>query len=149
MQKTTFKISKMDCPSEEQMIRMKLADLTNINLLDFDIANRQLTVFHTDNHDQIFQRLDNLKFDTSLIDSVLTDNYSTSTDNTQRERKLLWQVLAINFFFLHLKLRQVLYQTQCISTTSPNCKPLAVIVKRHQKRKQIVKNYDRITLHTC
>ncbi|MDY3530320.1 cation transporter, partial [Riemerella anatipestifer] len=36
MQKTTFKISKMDCPSEEQMIRMKLADLTNINSLDFD-----------------------------------------------------------------------------------------------------------------
>ncbi|MFN4886477.1 MAG: cation transporter, partial [Bacteroidota bacterium] len=55
MKKTTFKISKMDCPSEEQMIRMKLADLTNINSLDFDIANRKLTVFHTDNHDQIFQ----------------------------------------------------------------------------------------------
>jgi hypothetical protein len=66
---------KVDCPSEEQMIRMKLADLTNINSLDFDIANRQLTVFHTDNHDQIFQRLDNLKFDTSLIDSVSADNY--------------------------------------------------------------------------
>ena len=70
MQKTTFKVSKMECPSEEQMIRMKLADLTNINSLVFDIANRKLTVFHTGNHDQIFQRLDNLKFDTSLIDSV-------------------------------------------------------------------------------
>lgn len=104
MQKTTFKISKMDCPSEEQMIRMKLADLTNINSLDFDIANRQLTVFHTDNHDQIFQRLDNLKFDTSLIDSVSADNYTATTDNTERERKLLWQVLAINFFFFALEL---------------------------------------------
>lgn len=93
----------MDCPSEEQMIRMKLADLTNINSLDFDIANRQLTVFHTDNHYQIFQRLDNLKFDTSLIESVSTDNYST-TDNTDQERKLLWQVLAINFFFFALEL---------------------------------------------
>lgn len=104
MQKTTFKISKMDCPSEEQMIRMKLADLTNINSLDFDIANRQLTVFHTDNHDQIFQRLDNLKFDTSLIDSVTTDNYTSTSDNTSRERKLLWQVLAINFFFFALEI---------------------------------------------
>ena len=99
MLKTTFKISKMDCPSEEQMIRMKLADLKNINSLDFDIPNRLLTVFHTDNHDQIFQRLDNLKFDTSLIDSVTADNYSVATDNTDQERKLLWQVLAINFFF--------------------------------------------------
>ncbi len=94
----------MDCPSEEQMIRMKLADLTNINSLDFDIANRQLTVYHTDNHDQIFQRLDNLKFDTSLINSVSADNYKTTTDNTDQERKLLWQVLAINFFFFALEL---------------------------------------------
>lgn len=94
----------MDCTSEEQMIRMKLADLTNINSLDFDIPNRQLTVFHTDNHEQIFQRLDNLKFDTTLIDSVSTDNYSPTTDNTDRERKLLWQVLAINFFFFALEL---------------------------------------------
>lgn len=94
----------MDCPSEEQMIRMKLSDLTNINSLDFDIPNRQLTVFHTENHDQIFQRLDNLKFDTSLIDSVSADNYIATTDNTDREKKLLWQVLAINFLFFALEL---------------------------------------------
>ncbi len=93
----------MDCPSEEQMIRMKLADLTNINSLDFDIANRQLTVFHTDNYDQIFQRLDSLKFDTTFIDSVSADNYRTP-ENTNQERKLLWQVLAINFFFFALEL---------------------------------------------
>ncbi len=104
MQKTTFKISKMDCPSEEQMIRMKLADLTNINSLDFDIVNRQLIVFHTDNYQQIFQRLENLKLDTSIIDSVSADNYSTTNYNTDRERKLLWQVLVINFFFFTLEL---------------------------------------------
>ncbi|MBS3900390.1 MAG: cation transporter [Dethiobacter sp.] len=104
MQKTTFKISKMDCPSEEQMIRMKLADLKNIHSLAFDISNRNLTVFHTDNHDQIFRRLDNLKFNTLFIDSVSADNYTTTTDNTNQERKLLWQVLAINFFFFVLEL---------------------------------------------
>jgi len=104
MQKTTFKISRMDCPSEEQMIRMKLADLKNINSLDFDIANRQLIVFHTDNHDQIFQRLDNLNFDTSLIETVSADNYESISNGTNQERKLLWQVLAINFFFFALEL---------------------------------------------
>lgn len=103
MQKTTFKIAKMDCPSEEQMIRMKLDDLTNIKSLDFDIPNRQLTVFHTDNYDQIFQRLDNLKFDTSIIDSKAADNF-TVTNNPATERKLLWQVLSINFFFFALEL---------------------------------------------
>jgi len=104
MQKTTFKISKMDCPSEEQMIRMKLADLTNINSLEFDINNRQLTVFHTDNYNQIYQRLDDLSFDTSVIESVLVGDRAIAADNSNRERELLWQVLAINFFFFILEL---------------------------------------------
>jgi Co/Zn/Cd efflux system component len=104
MQKTTFKIAKMDCPSEEQMIRMKLADLTNISSLDFDIPNRQLIVFHTDNHDQIFKQLDSCKFDTTVIESISADGFITATDNSDRERKLLWQVLAINFFFFILEL---------------------------------------------
>jgi Co/Zn/Cd efflux system component len=83
---------------------MTLTGLTNIHSLDFDIPNRQLTVFHTDHYDPIFQRLDNLKFDGSLIDSVTTDQVATFTDNTDRERKLLWQVLSINFFFFALEL---------------------------------------------
>lgn len=104
MQKTTFKIAKMDCPSEEQIIRMKLNDLTNIQSLEFDIPNRQLTVFHSDNYDKIFQRLDNLKFDTSLVESIPEDSYSISTDKSGNERKTLWLVLSINFFFFMLEL---------------------------------------------
>lgn len=104
MQKTTFKIAKMDCPSEEQMIRMKLDGLSGISALDFDIANRQLTVFHTGGHDDIFQRLDDLKFDTSVIESIPADHYQPEEHNKVRERKLLWQVLAINFIFFALEL---------------------------------------------
>jgi Co/Zn/Cd efflux system component len=103
MQKTRFKISKMDCPSEEQMIRMKLADLSNIKSLEFDIANRQLTVFHVDDHDLIFQQLDSLKFETSFIDSASVENYNSTNNNDEQERKLLWQVLFINFFFFALE----------------------------------------------
>lgn len=94
----------MDCPSEEQMIRMKLADLTHINSLEFDIPNRQLTVLHFDHYDEIFQRLDALKFGTSLMESVSAALPEIPNDNTNRERKLLWQVLAINFFFFALEL---------------------------------------------
>ena len=39
----------MDCPSEENLIRMKLEGHSNIEHLEFDIPNRQLTVFHHDN----------------------------------------------------------------------------------------------------
>lgn len=94
----------MDCPSEAQMIRMKLADLSNIKNLDFDIPNRRLTVIHAGNYDELFQRLNNLNFDTSIIDSVPADHYVEPEDTTSRERKLLWQVLAINFFFFGLEL---------------------------------------------
>lgn len=94
----------MDCPSEEQMIRMTLADLTHINSLEFDIPNRQLTVIHSDHYDEIFQRLDSLKFGTSLMESVSAALPEIPNDKTNRERKLLWQVLAINFFFFALEL---------------------------------------------
>jgi Co/Zn/Cd efflux system component len=103
MKKTRFKITKMDCPSEEAMIRMKIRDLTNIRSLDFDIPNRQLTVFHTDTHSQILQLLDELQFNTSLIDSVSIEDYSAA-DHVDSERALLWQVLAINLFFFALEL---------------------------------------------
>ena len=33
MQKTVFKISKMDCPSEENLIKMKLSDIEGIKKL--------------------------------------------------------------------------------------------------------------------
>jgi Co/Zn/Cd efflux system component len=104
MQKTIFKISKMDCPSEEQMIKMKLADLTEISSLAFDIPNRKLTVFHSNTPDQIFQRLDSLKFDTTIIESVSVDNTEIKFGNNSQEKKLLWQVLFINFLFFVLEL---------------------------------------------
>ncbi|MBS3913609.1 MAG: cation transporter [Bacteroidetes bacterium] len=104
MQKTTFKISKMDCPSEEQLIRMKLADLTNIISLDFDIPERKLTVVHTDNYDRLFQQLNQLQLDTSIIESVSVDNFTTTTNNTNLEKRLLKQVLMINFFFFALEI---------------------------------------------
>ena len=51
MIKTTFRISKMDCPSEEQMIRAKLEGMANIHNLKFDIPGRQLEVYHTDSYE--------------------------------------------------------------------------------------------------
>lgn len=103
MQKTIFRITKMDCPSEEQMIRMKLAHLSEIVSLDFDIPNRKLTVYHTGSNQEIFQQLDLLKFDTSVIESVQAETEKVSSGNSA-QKKLLWQVLVINFFFFVLEL---------------------------------------------
>ncbi len=36
----------MDCPSEEQMIRMKLADISGLKAMEFDIPKRELLIYH-------------------------------------------------------------------------------------------------------
>ena len=102
MQQNTFKISKMDCPSEEQIIRMKLDGLTNIQALEFDIPNRLLRVFHSGDHRKIFQRLDELNFGAEITKTVSVEDFQP-TENTQKERKILWAVLAINFAFFAIE----------------------------------------------
>ena len=61
MNKTIFKINQMDCPSEENLIRMKLDGIQEIKNLDFDIPNRNLTVFHNGQADQIENSIIELK----------------------------------------------------------------------------------------
>jgi len=103
LNKTTFIIKKMDCPSEEQMIRMKLEGLTNIESLRFDIPERRLDVCHTSGYEGIFAALDSLGLDTKFISS---EQVATPTTNEvhQQERRVLFQVLGINFFFFILEM---------------------------------------------
>ncbi len=91
----------MDCPCEEQLIRMKLSDCSAIRSLHFDIPNRTLTVFHTESPECIHDLLNELNFDTSLLQTQEeTDSIQSSEMQTPgSERKLLCQVLAINFAF--------------------------------------------------
>jgi cation transport ATPase len=67
MQKTIFNITKMDCPSEEQLIRMKLQKFDEIKSLEFDIQNRKLTVHHIAESQPILSALETLNLDTTLI----------------------------------------------------------------------------------
>ena len=97
MNKTVFEISKMDCPSEENLIRMKLDGISEIKNLDFDIANRILTLFHDGQADQIERSIDELKLNGKKISTEQTDQ-SEFNENTNQKR-LLWIVLVINFAF--------------------------------------------------
>ena len=103
MNRTIFKISKMDCPTEEQIIRMRLDELKNIQSLEFDLEKRLLQVVHTGDNSQIFQQLDTLKFDTSILSSVPIDNFPT-IDNQNREKKIIISVLLINFSFFVIEM---------------------------------------------
>ena len=85
------------------MIRMKLADIPEIKQLDFNIAQRELTVYHNGNLDTINQQIETLNFDSSIITSEQTD-YSGPEDESARQRRLLWSVLVINAVFFLIEM---------------------------------------------
>ena len=97
MQKTTFKIINMDCPSEENLIRMKLDGIPSIANLDFDIPNRILIVFHKGEIEQIEKSIIELNLGGKKISTEQTE--LTSFDANSNQKKLLWTVLGINFAF--------------------------------------------------
>ena len=92
----------MDCPSEENMIRLKLSEFTDVRHLDFDIDNRILQVYHDDNLDSIDDALKELNLGSTLSDSVISTDYNFDEESDQS--KLLWTVLLINlaFFFIEM-----------------------------------------------
>jgi len=102
MQKTIFEISKMDCPSEENLIRMKLDGISSIKNLDFNISDRKLTVFHDGQTDEITASILELNLGGKKLLSEETDQTNFREDTNQK--KLLWAVLAINFIFFIIEM---------------------------------------------
>ena len=93
----------MDCPSEEQMIRMALGAMPAVRSLRCNIPERTVEVWHSESHDGILARLDTLGLDTALVGTEATDE-PPQTDDHARERKVLWTVFAINIGFFGLEL---------------------------------------------
>ena len=99
MKKSTFIVSQMDCPSEEQMIRMKLETFEQIKYLDFDIPNRKLEVYHHGAIDVINSSISELKLGDKFKGSEEAD--VPIGDDETKHKNILWWVLGINFgFFL-------------------------------------------------
>jgi len=99
MNKTTFKILKMDCPSEENLIRMKLNDFSGIKKLDFDLSNRTLTIYHKEDNQILEDCINGINLNCTIIETEIIEFDVVHEDSNQS--KLLWSVLIINFgFFL-------------------------------------------------
>lgn len=98
MEKSTYVISKMDCPSEERLVRMKLYNFSNIKDLQFDLEKRTLIIYHDGLTNEIERSVGDLKLDSRKIS---TDSITThiNLDDPKDERQLLWTVLLINFGF--------------------------------------------------
>jgi len=91
----------MDCPSEENLIKMKLSDIPKIYNMVFDISNRILTIYHDTDTSQILNTLQTLNLRTALKDTITADNVNLSKQYNQK--KILLAVLLINFIFFLLE----------------------------------------------
>ena len=91
----------MDCPSEENLIKMKLSDIPKIYNMVFDISNRILTIYHDTDTSQILNTLQTLNLRTALKDTITVDNVNLSKQYNQK--KILLAVLLINFIFFLLE----------------------------------------------
>lgn len=103
MIKSKYKISKMDCPSEEHLIKMQLEGIETIKKLEFDIPNRILTIIHLDYDDGITQRINELNLDSSLVSSDKIYNLP-QIDIHKNETKTLIIVLLINAAFFVIEM---------------------------------------------
>ncbi|WP_417800545.1 cation transporter [Tenacibaculum sp.] len=97
MYKTIFEITKMDCPSEERLIRMKLDGISGIANLKFDIPNRKLTVFHNEEVDVIKTSVIELNLGGKRVSTEKSSQ--TDFEENTNQKKLLWAVLGINAAF--------------------------------------------------
>ena len=102
MKKTTFKVTRMDCSSEEQMIRMKLEDIEHVKSLGFDIPNRKLEVYHDDGLSNIEEALASLDLGSSLKSTEEATELPFTDEKA--EKNILWWVLGINLSFFIIEM---------------------------------------------
>lgn len=103
MLKSTFGVAKMDCPSEEQLVRMKLEGRGDVQALVFDLEGRRLEVVHSGDPESIARELATLDLGSSLIGSEPAGE-SGAAGSPEAERRLLWQVLLINLLFFAVEI---------------------------------------------
>ncbi|HAO26011.1 MULTISPECIES: cation transporter [unclassified Methylophaga] len=98
---SVFNIQKMDCPSEERMIRMALNSLGGIKALSFDLPNRRLEVLHDGAVEPITTKLASLGLGASLekTQAAATDSVSAIekfAGSADQESHILLVLLGIN-----------------------------------------------------
>lgn len=102
VKKTVFEIPKMDCPSEENLIKVKLSDVQGIKKLEFNLDKRELSVYYSDNLKKIEDSIHSLNLGGKIVSSEDIDFIEVEEEKSQR--KILIIVLLINFAFFLIEI---------------------------------------------
>ncbi|MAY38692.1 sodium:proton antiporter, partial [Spongiibacter sp.] len=98
---SVYAVPKMDCPSEERMIRLALNGVEGIRALSFDLSNRRLKVVHDGAVEPVTAKLKTLELGASLQESVAADPETIkgaefSAASAKQESGALRWLLGIN-----------------------------------------------------
>ena len=94
-QTTKLSIAKMDCPTEEALIRNKLGTVAGVADLDFNLMQRTLSVRHAGQAlPDVLAALQALGFEAQVVDTAEAASPSTAPVNTPTN----WWPLGISFF---------------------------------------------------
>lgn len=99
LRRSTFEIPKMDCPSEERLIRMSIGDTAVVKELAFDLQGHRLAAVHTGAAEEILHLLAPLDMGARLAASeVLEQHVAAEPHGDAAETRVLVWLLAINAF---------------------------------------------------
>lgn len=95
LQESVISLPGMDCPTEQELVRLALAGSDSIRGLRFSSADRRIRVLHDGPPDQVLGALQPLGLGARL---VTTGPATSSADASaaRDQRSVLWIVLAIN-----------------------------------------------------
>ncbi len=95
----------MDCPAEEQLVRMQLTEQLGVQRLSFDLTARTVAVTHIGISAEVEQALQELNLGAALLSREMLQELELEpySDNKQ-QRKLLILVLLINATLFVLEL---------------------------------------------
>jgi len=97
--RSTFRVPKMDCAAEEQLVRMALDGMEEVRGLSFDLPARTLCVWHEGEAHLVTRKLDALALGAALSETEEAQSpppeAGTAADDA-KEARTLWILLAIN-----------------------------------------------------
>lgn len=102
MKKSKFKIPKMDCPSEINLIKIAFDGISFVKNLEFDLTNRTLEVVHDGNIEEVQSILLPIGLGCEILTSSQIEAFEqVSSMNDQEEMMALKKALFImTFMFL-------------------------------------------------
>lgn len=107
---SVFTVPQMDCPSEENLIRMAFAGFDQDFIFEFDIPNRRVRIYHRDLGNSVEKTMISvglgatlISFESVNLEAVRTAKEAASSDEAQEARVLRW-LLLINAAMFALEL---------------------------------------------